>query len=79
MQTIEVLIVDPHQLAREGLRLLLAGEAFEVVSATASLATALLEIEAGLRPRLLVLMLRGLRQHLPKCHVATDPNRGAGM
>src|SRR5260221_7036641 len=34
MQDIQVLIIDPHQLARDGLRLLLVGEAYEVVSAT---------------------------------------------
>src|ERR1700730_16076565 len=57
MDDIQVLIVDPHQLAREGLRLLLAGEAYEVVCATTSLETALPEIEGGLRPRLLVSVL----------------------
>ena len=57
MQDIDVLIVDPHQLAREGLRLLLAGEAYEAVCATTSLETALPEIESGVRPRLLVLVL----------------------
>ena len=81
MQNIQVLIVDPHQLTREGLRLLLAGEAYEVVCATTSLETALPEIEGGLRPRLLVLMsedfgdtfqnaaLHRLRTIVPECRV----------
>src|SRR5438270_13820511 len=85
MQDIDVLIVDPHQLVREGLRLLLASEAYEVVCATTSLETALPEIEGGVRPRLLVLvledsgdgfqdatqsaMLQRIRTILPECRV----------
>ena len=81
MQDIQVLIVDPHQLAREGLRLLLAGEAYEVVCATTSLETALPEIEGGLRPRLLVSVLEDsgdtfqnaalqrIRAIVPECRV----------
>jgi CheY-like chemotaxis protein len=52
MDDIQVLIVDPHQLAREGLRLLLAGEAYAVVCATTSRETALPKIEGGGRPRI---------------------------
>src|SRR5882724_3461873 len=57
MTGIQVLIVDPHELAREGLRLLLAGEDYEVIGATASLGAALRAIEGGGRPDLLVLVL----------------------
>lgn len=56
-RTFRFLIVDPHQLAREGLRLRVAGDAYEVVSATPSLEAALPEIESELRPRPLVLVL----------------------
>jgi two-component system, NarL family, nitrate/nitrite response regulator NarL len=81
MQDIQVLIVDAHQLARAGLRLLLAGEAYEVVCATTSLETALPEIEGGLRPHLLVSVLDGsgdtfqnatlqrIRSIVPECRV----------
>jgi DNA-binding NarL/FixJ family response regulator len=81
MDDIQVLIVDPHQLAREGLRLLLAGEAYEVVCTTTSLETALPEIEGGLRPRLLVSVLEDsgdtfqnatlqrIRAIVPECRV----------
>src|SRR5437763_416811 len=57
MSGIKVSIVDAHQLSREGLRLLLVGDTYEVINATTSLDAALLEIEGGARPGLLVLVL----------------------
>jgi two-component system, NarL family, nitrate/nitrite response regulator NarL len=58
MPGIRVLIVDSHRLPREGLRLLLAGEAFEVTGATTSLGAALADIEGGGRPDLLAVVFR---------------------
>ena len=58
MPGIQVSVVDPHQLSREGLRLLLPGETYDVTSATPSLGAALLEIEAGTQPALLVLVVQ---------------------
>jgi DNA-binding NarL/FixJ family response regulator len=58
MPSIRVSIVDPLQLPREGLRLLLAGAAYDVIGATPSLAAALADIKGGARPDLLVVVLR---------------------
>src|SRR5260221_10316315 len=86
MQGIEVLIVDPHQLWCEGLKLLLAGEIYEVIGAAASLDAALLEIEAGVRPRLLVTVvqdcgetfsiatLQRIRAIVPQCKIVLIAN-----
>jgi len=49
MQGIEVLIVDPHQLWCEGLKLLLAGEIYEVIGAAASLDAAIKTVEGTAR------------------------------
>ena len=57
MAGIGVLIVDPHQLSREGLKLLLAGDTYEVIGATTALDAALLAIAGGVRPGLLVAVL----------------------
>jgi len=57
MAGIGVLIVDPHQLSREGLKLLLAGDTYEVIGATTALDAALLAIAGGVRPDLLVVAL----------------------
>src|SRR5205823_4991955 len=89
MQNIQVAIVDAHQLSREGLKALLAGGAYEVISATTTLDAALGEITAGLRPGLLVLVLgdRGetfqdaalqqIRAAVPDCKVALIANDGS--
>jgi two-component system nitrate/nitrite response regulator NarL len=53
----QVLVIDPHQLSREGLKLLLAGEAYDVVGATRSLDEARAAIEQGMRPDLVLLVL----------------------
>ena len=58
MPGIQVLVVDRHGLSREGLRLLLTGEIYQVTSASPSLEAALPEVEKGARPALLVLALR---------------------
>jgi two-component system nitrate/nitrite response regulator NarL len=57
MSSVQVSIVDAHQLSREGVRLLLAGETYDVIGATSSLGAALADIEAGGRPDLLVVVL----------------------
>src|SRR5882672_10243823 len=53
----QVLLIDPHQLSREGLKLLLAGEMHDVIGATRSLDEAGAAIEQGLRPDLVLLVL----------------------
>jgi two-component system nitrate/nitrite response regulator NarL len=58
MPGIQVLIVDPHQIPREGLRFLLAGDRYDVIGATSSPEAALADIEAGGRPNLLIVVLR---------------------
>ena len=58
MPGIQVLVVDQHGLSREGLRLLLTGEIYDVTNATPSLEAALPEIKSGARPGLLVLVLQ---------------------
>jgi len=57
MNGTKVLLIDPHQLSREGLKLLLAGEAYDVVGATRSLDEARAAIEQGLRPEMILLVL----------------------
>jgi len=57
MSRVQVLLIDPHQLSREGLKLLLISEFYDVVGATRSLDEARAEIAQGLRPDLLVLVL----------------------
>ena len=62
----KVLLIDSQQLSREGLRLLLAGEGYDVVGATRSLDEAGAAIGQGLRPDLVLLALGhpGESQHI---------------
>src|SRR5437868_4049926 len=53
----QVLLIDPHQLSREGMKLLLASEAYDVVGAARSLGEASAAIEQGLHPDLVLLVL----------------------
>ncbi len=48
MNSNQVLLIDPHQLSREGFKLLLAGGSYDVVGATRSLDEARVAIELGL-------------------------------
>jgi two-component system, NarL family, nitrate/nitrite response regulator NarL len=57
MNGTKVLLIDPHQLSREGLKLLLVGESYDVVGATRSLDEARAAVEQGLRPELVLLVL----------------------
>jgi two-component system nitrate/nitrite response regulator NarL len=57
MNNTKILLIDPHQLSREGLKLLLASEAYDVVGATRSLGEARAAIEQGARPDLVLLVL----------------------
>jgi DNA-binding NarL/FixJ family response regulator len=57
MNSNQVLLIDPHQLSREGLKLLLTGGSYDVVGATRSLDEARTAIEQGLRPGLVLLVL----------------------
>jgi len=83
MPGIQVSIVDPHQLSREGLRLILAEETYDVVSAATSLEAALTDIEGGVRPGLLILTLdttsqsatlQQIRTIVPECKVVLIAN-----
>jgi two-component system nitrate/nitrite response regulator NarL len=66
MNGTKVLLIDPHQLSREGLKLLLVGATYDVVGATRSLEEARAAIEQGLRPDLVLLVLGhpGESQHI---------------
>jgi two-component system, NarL family, nitrate/nitrite response regulator NarL len=57
MNGTKVLLIDPHQLSREGLKLLLAGEGYDVVGAARSLDDARAAIAQGLQPDLVLLVL----------------------
>ncbi len=57
MNSNQVLLIDPHQLSREGFKLLLAGGSYDVVGATRSLDEARVAIELGLQPDLVLLVL----------------------
>jgi two-component system, NarL family, nitrate/nitrite response regulator NarL len=86
MPAIEVFIVDPRQLSREGLRLLLSGETSNVTGAASSLRAALAAIEAGARPDMLVVVMRDsgenlssetlqlIRAVVPECKVVVIAN-----
>ncbi len=86
MERIQVMLVDPHPLSREGLTLLLHGETYNVISATTTLDAAYDEIELGLRPALLLLVLEGSREEfesatllhirgiVPECKVVVIAN-----
>ena len=54
MDRIQVLLADPHQLSREGLKRMLEGETYNIVGVARSLDDARDQIEKGLRPNLLV-------------------------
>jgi two-component system nitrate/nitrite response regulator NarL len=54
MQGIKILLVDSHQLSREGLRRLLGSETHDVIGAARSLTDAADQIVAGLDPEMLV-------------------------
>jgi two-component system, NarL family, nitrate/nitrite response regulator NarL len=66
MNGTKVLLIDAHQLSREGLKLLLVGEAYDVVGAARSLEEARAAVEQGLRPDLVLLVLGqpGESQHI---------------
>jgi two-component system, NarL family, nitrate/nitrite response regulator NarL len=55
MESIKILLVDPHQLSREGLKRLLDGETHDVIGVARSLADAADQIAKGLAPDLLVI------------------------
>src|SRR5713101_323345 len=54
MHRIQVLLGDPHQLSREGLKRMLEGETYNIIGVARSLDDARDLIETGLRPNLLV-------------------------
>src|SRR5713226_2570208 len=54
MQSIKILLVDAHQLSREGLRRLLGSETHDVIGVARSLDEAADQIAAGLGPDMLV-------------------------
>jgi two-component system nitrate/nitrite response regulator NarL len=65
MRGTKVLIVDPRQLPREGLKFLLTRTTYRVIGATTSLEAAFADIEAGGRPDLLVVVLRDSEETFP--------------
>jgi two-component system nitrate/nitrite response regulator NarL len=80
MQTFQIVIVDPSQLLREGLRKLLDDPSFSVVGEAATLSEALGKISQDGPPDLMLLdysaddkqrleEIRSLRQRLPKMRV----------
>src|SRR5260370_3094298 len=54
MQSIKILLVDAHQLSREGLRRLLGSETHDVIGVARSLDDAAEQIGMGLSPDMLV-------------------------
>jgi two-component system, NarL family, nitrate/nitrite response regulator NarL len=76
MNSIQVLLIDPHQLSREGLRLVLAGESCDVVGATRSVDEAHAAIKQGLHPDLILLVLGHLGESQ---HAATLQQIRAGF
>jgi two-component system, NarL family, nitrate/nitrite response regulator NarL len=54
MDSIKILLVDPHQLSREGLKRLLDGEMHEVIGVARSIDDAADQIAKGLAPDLLI-------------------------
>jgi len=57
MNGTKVLLIDPHQLSREGLKLLLIADTYDVVGATRSLDEARAAIEQGACPDLVLQVL----------------------
>jgi two-component system nitrate/nitrite response regulator NarL len=57
MKNTKVLLIDGHELSREGLKLLLHSDSFDVVGATRSLDDASAALAEGLRPDLVIFLL----------------------
>jgi two-component system nitrate/nitrite response regulator NarL len=57
MNNTKVLLIDAHELSREGLKLLLHSDSYEVIAATRSLGEANAAIAEGLRPDLVLFVL----------------------
>ena len=57
MSNTKVLLIDAHELSREGLKLLLRGDSYDIVGATRSLDEARAAIAEGLRPDLVLFVL----------------------
>jgi len=57
MNNTKVLLIDAHELSREGLKLLLHSDAYDIIGATRSLDEASAVIAEGLRPDLILFVL----------------------
>jgi two-component system, NarL family, nitrate/nitrite response regulator NarL len=57
MNNTKVLLIDAHELSREGLKLLLRGDSYDIIGATRSLDEARAAIAEGLRPDLVLFVL----------------------
>lgn len=63
MNNTKVLLIDAHELSREGLKLLLRGDTYDIIGATRSLDEARAAIAEGLRPDLVLFVLGHLGAH----------------
>src|SRR5450432_1477154 len=57
MNNTKVLLIDGHELSREGLKLLLASDSYDIIGATRSLDEGRAAIAEGLRPDLVLFLL----------------------
>jgi two-component system nitrate/nitrite response regulator NarL len=62
MKNIKILLIDSHELSREGLKILLHNELFAIIGATRSVDEARAAIAEGLRPDLVLFVLEHLRE-----------------
>jgi two-component system nitrate/nitrite response regulator NarL len=60
MDKTKILLIDSHELSREGLKLLLHGDSCDIIGATRSLDEASAAIAEGLRPNLVLFALKHL-------------------
>lgn len=63
MNNTKVLLIDAHELSREGLKLLLRSDSYDIIGATRSLDEARAAIAEGLRPDLVLFVLGHLGAH----------------
>ena len=71
MNNTKVLLIDAHEISREGLKLLLHSDSYDVVGAIRSLEEARTAIAEGLRPDLVLFVL----EHLGESAVALQQIR----
>jgi two-component system nitrate/nitrite response regulator NarL len=77
MNVVTTLVVDASRLFREGLRQLLSGTQFQIGQESATLAEAVLHIENGFHPNLLLTEFEGAAEHLDILRWLRDACPGA--